>query len=239
MSSVLPTDTQAVMARRQAVEADVTRPDFQYWHEVFDQTHGREADPMRSNRFDLPPSALDESLSLRRECVVDAAQPMVSQRLPQAPSLASSANARGVIPSASIVDGLASVVNGAGIPVSSSESKFSGVRCASAGLARMVEDAAEAAQTPLPFPAPDEPQAEAGIHAHVMLTETGGLRVALRVQRGLSMSQALAAAAQAVGSQDTSGGHVEQVILNGERIYQNTSERPVKTGASSSFELKC
>lgn len=240
MSSILPMDTQGGMVQRQATQADAARPDFQYWHEVFDQAHGNTPDPMRSGHFDLPPSALDEGPSSGHEGLTQAGQrlPAVSKQSSQVLSLESQIAARGVNVPATVVEGLASAALVVSVPVIQPEDIGRGSRANPRELGA-ADDAAETTQTPRSFSASDELQAEAGIRAHVMLTEVGGLRVALRAQRGLSVSQALAAAAQALSHQDNSDSHVEQVVLNGERIYQKTSEHPVATGASSTFELKC
>lgn len=240
MSSISPLDTQAVMARRQATQADAARPDFQYWHEVFDQAHGSTPDPTRPGHFDLPSSALDEGAFSGREGLTQADQslPAASKQSPQFLSLESPAAARGMNMPATVAEGLASAELAVSVAFIPPEDTGGGSR-GNPRLFGAVEDVAEITQTPRSFSGADELQAEAGIRAHVMLTEAGGLRVALRAQRGLSVSQALAAAAQALSHQDNAESHVEQVVLNGERIYQNTNERPVATGASSTFELKC
>jgi hypothetical protein len=84
------------------------------------------------------------------------------------------------------------------------------------------------------------PEADAALHAHVSRTAAGDWKVTLRANKGMSVAQALAAAAQATQhSAGAAPGQIKQVVLNGRPIYQQTSQAEAEPSASCSFELRC
>lgn len=240
MSSILPTDAQVVSACFKTGESGVTRPDFHYWHQVFDQAHSRGLHAGRSGHEESRQSAVPESPSPCRETTLATAQLVSGPHLPQTACSASSVSAvRPDLP-ADFFDEQGPLVSIADANDVLSARGACGAGRATTWQAPAAVVADAAAQAPQLAPRSRDTQIdESRIQAHVMWTESGDLKVALRAQRGLSVSQALAAAAQAAAGHGASDVQVEQVVLNGERIYQNTSKRPVMTGASAPFEMKC
>lgn len=83
------------------------------------------------------------------------------------------------------------------------------------------------------------PEADNTLRAHVCQTAAGDWKVTLRASKGLSVAQALAAAAQA--TQQSAGaapGQIKQVVFNGLSIYQQADRAEAEPSASSSFEFQ-
>jgi hypothetical protein len=83
------------------------------------------------------------------------------------------------------------------------------------------------------------PEADNALRAHVCQTAAGDWKVTLRANKGLSVAQALAAAAQATQhSAGAAPGQIKQVVFNGLSIYQQADHAEAESSASSSFELR-
>lgn len=82
-------------------------------------------------------------------------------------------------------------------------------------------------------------EAQAAIRAHVVQMASGDWKVTLRAHRGLSVAQALAAAAQAVQPDGSVFGQISQVVLNGQLVHGETDQAEGASSASSTFELRC
>lgn len=80
--------------------------------------------------------------------------------------------------------------------------------------------------------------APSALRVHVSQNAQGDWCVTLRSNRALSASQALSAVAEAMGQEGMPQGRIEEVILNGQRIYTQP-RRPNGGEASIIFELHC
>lgn len=240
MSHVSLNTSQAFLLSRQRAEQDATRPDFQFWHEVFDQAHGSAADGASHGQGDAGgmlhsgQPAVRSTASARPDSATaghagQAASPSGQGGIGQPQVVPAWQTVRS--PSLQ-VPGLVGVVTS---PTPAGAGNAAAAAVSEASLAEAVSWPQQAASSA----APDATEPESAIRAHVMVSAEGELKVALRAHRGLSVSQALAAVAQAVNQAGESGEQVEQVVLNGERIYQRVSERQTGAKTSSTFELKC
>lgn len=238
MTHVASATSQAFLQTRQPAEQDTARPDFQFWHEVFDQAHGNAADSSAHEQGDTHGARHDAQVATRSgfSAHLDAAATGHANQVPQQGSSGAGAGAG---TGGALMASRASTLLTPGllaVPVSSVHGDGLDTGAATALESAQSDELTQrdAAQASL-----KDAEPESAIRAHVVVNAEGELKVALRAQRGLSVSQALAAVAQAVQQAGESSDQVEQVVLNGERIYQRVSERQTGAKGSSTFELKC
>ncbi len=242
MSSVQVLDLSAVVLPHQGKRDTAVRPDFQFWHEVFDQAQGGGGESAnRRAPDDLgTETAPSGQMGGRDEAAVMDRQPLDSE-VPSAPgdvpSNASSQERQPAVNTlrAGLCTPTDAAIAGLALPLERASVE-------SLGLIAVAEEAQAVGQNAAPPVSSNDHQVDVGLRAHVMATLDGQLKVVLRAhQGGLSVAQALVAVAQAVDQAGGSGGDVAQVVLNGACIYQQAvPARPLQGDTTAPrFELKC
>lgn len=237
MSTILPSDASGGTLQRTAAEAAPARPDFQFWHEVFDQARGAASQG--------GPGGDSESRQDPR-LAPDQGRSQQGKPSSQTGTVHTATHDHGMVTASSVAQAMAQPLGGraallsGGLPYAPMPAMP-----LSAGALHELSHAdiadKNAANPGTHHALADDAQAQAALQAHVMLTETGDYKVALRASRHVSAAQALSAVAQALAQQEpgSTDAQVEQVVLNGKAVYQRGAGRDVGLPASSTFELKC
>lgn len=234
MSIIQPSDVSRIALQRAASEPTAVRPDFQFWQDVFDQAQGSSPQGASGHGFEANecPGITEEQGRSEHTQTSVPATPVLSEQ--------------GLATAKTVTHAMAQALrSSAALPPSTLPYAQTSAMPLQGGAASEANDADMAAGDTTRRGAhqvlADDILGQAALQAHVMLTEAGDWKVALRTGRHVSAAQALSAVAQALAQhpQGRADAQVEQVVLNGKPIYQRGADRDAGQSASSTFELDC
>lgn len=230
MSTINPSqESGQTLACRQ--EQQVHRPDFGFWHQVFDQAHGSAVD----SRMSHDPGRNIRQAPMPWQSSKSGHPGFDGSRVRQEPGALLGEVQHPQTPCPSELGAEPGISDSRTAP----PCLFTPQRSAASAeeMSRGVAEHARSESLRLREPSRSE---EVILKAHLMQTEEGRLKVALRAPRSLSPQQALVALGQAL-TQDggAAADLVEQVVMNGKPIYQAASGQSSESPGTHLFDLKC
>jgi hypothetical protein len=237
MSTIQTHDVSRAARQSVALESVAVRPDFQFWQDVFDQAQGSSPQGAPGHGFEedqWPGPAAQRRLSEHAQTSMLAvgSTPILREQGLAIAKTVAHALAQPLLTSTTLLPGTLAYAQTSAKPPRG-------------GAAGMASDADVAVRDTTKSSAhqaqADDTQALVAMQAHVMLTDAGDWKVALRAGRHVTVAQALAAVAQALAQQQQglTEGQVEQVVLNGKPIYQRSARQDAAPPATSTFEINC
>jgi hypothetical protein len=230
-------------AYRQGDSRGTEQPDLEFWQGIFDQA--RDVGFQDGSPTNQPValafryrSSLASQGSTQSFVQVDTNSELPDQSESPLTAPLNHASARG---DSSMADGLPVAVFTGCVPFMSGDTSLvltvNGSEAAERDLPSSSGKPRSVGVVTLPA-SPSEP-VQLGMRAHVAQLASGELKVTLRAHRGLSVAQALAAAALARLGLDSAQAEIREVILNGATVHRGGACANKHESEHPSFEFRC